>query len=44
MNGIAKLSEAHKQRFKTVQTDASGHKNIQTWDLSELVFGPKEGD
>lgn len=43
MNGIAKLSETHPQRFKTIQSDAAGHRNIQEWDLSGLTLAPKEG-
>lgn len=43
MNGIAKLSETVPQKFKVIQSDEAGHRNIQTFDLSELVLGPKEG-
>lgn len=43
MNGIAKLSETVPQKFKVIQSDAAGHRNIQTFDLSKLVLGPKEG-
>lgn len=42
-NGIAKLSTTLKQKFKVVQTDAAGHKNIQLFDLSGLTL-EKEGD
>lgn len=38
MNGIAKITDPKKQKFKTVQTDAAGHKNIQYWDLSGLTL------
>lgn len=38
MNGIAKITDPKKQKFKVVQTDAAGHKNIQLFDLSELVL------
>ena len=38
MNGIAKITDPSVQRFKVVQSDASGHKNIQYWDLSDLVL------
>lgn len=36
-NGIAKIADAKNQKFKVVQTDATGHKNVQYYDLSELV-------
>ena len=36
-NGIAKITDAKTQKFKVVQTDAEGHKNVQLYDLSELV-------
>lgn len=42
-NGIAKLSTTLKQKFKVVQTDTAGHKNIQLFDLSGLTL-EKEGD
>lgn len=37
-NGIAKLSGKPGQKFKVVQSDASGHKNVQYYDLSGLVL------
>lgn len=38
MNGIAKITDPKTQKFKVVQSDAAGHKNIQYWDLSDLVL------
>lgn len=38
MNGIAKLTDVKTQKFKVVQTDAAGHKNIQYFDLSGLTL------
>lgn len=42
MNGIAKITDPKTQRFKVIQTDDAGHKNVQYWDLSDLVLEPKE--
>lgn len=38
MNGIAKIDDAKEQKFKVVQTDSAGHKNIQYYDLSGLTL------
>ena len=38
MNGIAKITDPKTQRFKVVQTDNAGHKNVQYWDLSGLIL------
>lgn len=37
-NGIAKLSGKPGQKFKVVQTDNAGHKNVQLYDLSGLTL------
>lgn len=37
-NGIAKLSGKPGQKFKVVQTDNAGHKNVQYYDLSGLTL------
>ena len=37
-NGIAKIEDAKEQKFKVVQTDAAGHKNVQYYDLSGLTL------
>lgn len=37
-NGIAKLNPAKKQKFKVVQTDNAGHRNVQYYDLSGLTL------
>lgn len=42
MNGIAKITDPATQNFKVIQSDNAGHKNVQYWDLSELVLEPKE--
>ena len=42
MNGIAKIANPNGQKFKTIQSDAAGHRNVQYWDLSDLVLEPKE--
>ena len=42
MNGIAKITDPTTQNFKVIQSDNAGHKNVQYWDLSELVLEPKE--
>lgn len=36
-NGIAKITDKNTQRFKVIQSDADGHRNIQTFDLSGLT-------
>jgi hypothetical protein len=38
MNGIAKLDDVTVQKFKVIQTDAAGHKNVQYYDLSGLTL------
>ena len=42
MNGIAKIADPSKQRIKIVQSDNSGHKNVQVFDLSGLTLEPEE--
>lgn len=37
-NGIAKITNKDVQKFKVVQTDNAGHKNIQLYDLSGLTL------
>ena len=37
-NGIAKLDNVTVQKFKVVQTDNAGHKNVQYYDLSGLTL------
>ena len=37
-NGIAKITDKESQKFKVVQTDAAGHKNVQLYDLSGLTL------
>lgn len=37
-NGIAKLEDPTVQKFKVVQTDNAGHKNVQYYDLSGLTL------
>jgi len=37
-NGIAKIEDAKEQKFKVVQTDNAGHKNVQYYDLSGLTL------
>lgn len=37
-NGIAKIADKNKQKFKVIQTDNKGHKNIQLYDLSGLTL------
>ena len=41
MNGIAKLTNPQNQKFKVIQTDENGHKNIQYYDLSGLTLEPQ---
>ena len=41
MNGIAKITDPNTQKFKVIQTDAAGHKNVQYFDLSGLTLEPK---
>lgn len=43
MNGIAKITDPKLQEFRVVQSDNSGHKNVQIFDLSGLILEPKEG-
>lgn len=38
MNGIAKITDPSTQEFRVVQSDASGHKNVQIFDLSGLIL------
>ena len=38
MNGIAKITDKNTQKFKVIQSDAAGHKNIQYFDLSGLTL------
>ena len=38
MNGIAKIADKNTQKFKVIQSDAAGHKNIQYYDLSGLTL------
>lgn len=42
MNGIAKIEDPATQRFKVIQSDNAGHRNVQYWDLSGLTLEPKE--
>ena len=42
MNGIAKIENPATQRFKVIQSDNAGHRNVQYWDLSGLTLEPKE--
>lgn len=37
-NGIMKISDKNAQKFKVVQIDANGDKNIQIYDLSGLTL------
>ncbi len=41
-NGIAKLDDVTVQKFKVVQSDAEGHKNVQYYDLSGLTLESEE--
>ena len=41
MNGIAKITDPKNQKFKIVQSDNAGHKNVQLYDLSGLVLEPE---
>lgn len=41
-NGIAKISDKNVQKFKVVQSDSAGHKNIQLYDLSSLTLETEE--
>lgn len=36
-NGIAMITDPKNQKFRIEQTDAAGHKNVQLFDLSDLV-------
>lgn len=36
-NGIAKITDKDTQKFKVIQSDDKGHRNIQTYDLSGLT-------
>ena len=38
MNGIAKITDPKTQRFKVIQSDNAGHRNVQYYDLSGLVL------
>ena len=38
MNGIAKITDPKTQKFKVIQTDNAGHKNVQYYDLSGLIL------
>lgn len=38
MNGIAKITDPKKQKLRIVQSDNSGHKNVQIFDLSGLIL------
>jgi len=42
MNGIAKLTDPKTQKFKVIQSDNAGHRNVQYWDLSGLVLEEEE--
>lgn len=42
MNGIAKVTPDLQQKFKVVQTDAAGHRNVQLFDL-DVTLAPEEG-
>ena len=37
-NGIAKIANKNTQKFRIEQTDNSGHKNVQIFDLSGLTL------
>lgn len=37
-NGIAKIENKNTQKFKVIQSDASGHKNIQYYSLKGLTL------
>ena len=37
-NGIAKITDATTQKFKVIQSDNDGHKNVQYYDLSGLTL------
>lgn len=37
-NGIAKITDKTTQKFKIVQTDVDGNKNIQVYDLNSLTL------
>lgn len=41
MNGIAKIAPDLQQKFKVVQTDAAGHRNVQLFDL-DVTLEPEE--
>lgn len=41
-NGIMKITNKLTQKFKIVQSDAAGHKNIQLYDLSGLTLEAEE--
>lgn len=41
MNGIAKITDKDTQEFRVVQSDNSGHKNVQIFDLSGLTLQPE---
>lgn len=38
MNGIAKITDPKTQKIRIVQSDNSGHKNVQIFDLSGLTL------
>lgn len=40
-NGIAKITDKDVQKFKVIQTDDAGHRNIQVYDLSGLTLEPE---
>lgn len=41
-NGIMKITNKATQKFKVVQTDTDGNKNIQLYDLSGLTLETEE--
>lgn len=41
MNGIAKITNPAEQEMRIVQSDNSGHRNVQIFDLSGLVLEPE---
>ena len=38
MNGIAKITDPKTQKFKVIQSDNAGHRNVQYYDLSGLTL------
>lgn len=40
---VFKITDPANQKVKFVQSDAAGHKNIQIFDLRDLVLEPEIG-